>query len=109
MRAYAARRLESLTLFRGALAAVEISLDERHSHEVGDIVRLHLLNDGGSVMFGRSRADARLVSHELGRQPLQKKGKHLPLALRQQRQPRIEFLHFLWSVLSVVAERQGFL
>ena len=53
-------------------------------HKVGDIVRLHLLNDSGSVVFGRPRADAQLMRDELGRQPLQKKGKDLLLALRQQ-------------------------
>jgi hypothetical protein len=70
-----------MSLFRGALAAVRISRDERHSHEMGDIVRSHLLNDGRPVVLGRPRADAELVSDELGRQPLQKQSEDLPLAL----------------------------
>jgi hypothetical protein len=42
-----------MSLFRGPLAAVEISRNERHSHEVGNVARLHLLNDSGPVVFGR--------------------------------------------------------
>jgi hypothetical protein len=72
-----------MSLFRDPLAAVEISRNERHSHEVGNVVRLHLLNDGGPVVFGRPRADAQVVSDELGRQPLQEKGQDLSLALCQ--------------------------
>jgi hypothetical protein len=34
-------------------------------------------------VFGRPRADAQLVSDELGRQPLNEKGEDLPLALCQ--------------------------
>ena len=35
------------------------------------------------MVFGRPRADAQLVSDELGRQPLKEKGEDLPLALCQ--------------------------
>jgi hypothetical protein len=63
-----------MSLIRGPLAAVEISRNERHSHEVRNVARLHLLNNGGAVMFGRPRADAQLVRNELGGQPLQQKG-----------------------------------
>jgi hypothetical protein len=49
---------------------------------------LHLLNDGGPVVFGHPRADTQLVSDELGRQPLQEKGKDLSLALDKMEGPR---------------------
>ena len=100
---FEARLAESARLLAfGALAAVEISRSERHSHKVGDIARLNLLNDSGSVVFGRPRADAQLMRDELGRQPLQKKGKDLLLALRQQGLPGDEFLNFVWIVASFV-------
>jgi hypothetical protein len=97
-----------MSLFRDPLAAVEISRNERHSHEVGNVVRLHLLNDGGPVVFGRPRADAQVVSDELGRQPLQEKGQDLSLALCQQRLSGVEFLDFVWIIASFVGARQGF-
>src|SRR4029077_17025899 len=96
-------------LFRASLAAVEISRNERHSHEVGNVARLHLLNDSGPVVFGRPRADTQLVSKELGRQPLQEKGKAPSLALSRQRLPGVEFLEFVWIIASFVGARQGFL
>ena len=40
--------------YLGARFAVEISRSERQSHKVGDIARLHLLDDSGPVVFGRS-------------------------------------------------------
>jgi hypothetical protein len=98
-----------MRLFRDPLAAVEISRNERHSHEVGNVVRLHLLNDGGPVVFRRPRADTQLLSDELGRQPLQEKGQDLSLALCQQRLPGVEFLDFVWIIASFVGARQCFL
>src|SRR5271163_168300 len=98
-----------MSLFRGALAAVEISRNERHSHEVGNVARLHLLNDSGPVVFGRPRANAQLISDELGRQALQEKGEDLPLALCQQRLPGLESFYFELGAASLVAARQGFL
>ena len=72
-----------MSLIRGPLAAAGISRNKPHSHEVGNVARSHLFNDGRSVVFGRPRADAQLVSDELGRQPLKEKGEDLPLALGQ--------------------------
>jgi hypothetical protein len=66
---------------------------------------LHLLNNSGSVVFGRPRADAQLLRNELGRQPLQEKGGDLSLALRQQRLPGDEFLDFVWIADSDEAAR----
>src|SRR6202046_4227764 len=97
------------SLFPAALAAVEVVRAERHPHEVGNIACLHLLNDGGPVMFGRPRADAQLVRDELGRQPLQEKGEDFPFALGEQPLPSTELLHFEWSVAGGVAARQRFL
>src|SRR4029077_12154536 len=98
-----------MSLIQGPLAALEISRRKRHSPEVGNVARSHLLNARGPGVFGRPRADAQLVSDELGRQPLQEKGEDLPLALCQQRLPGLESLHFEWSVASLVAARQRFL
>ena len=97
------------TLLRCPLAAVEISRNERHSHKVRDIACLHLLNNGGPMMFCRPRTDAQLVRNELGRQPLQQKGENLPFALCEQRLPSLELLHFEGSVANVIFVRQGFL
>src|SRR6202034_1059759 len=91
------------TLLRRPLTAIEISRNERHSHEVRNIARLHLLNNGGPRMLGRPRADAHLVRDELGRHPLQQKGEDFPFALGEQRLPNHELLHFEWSVAGVVA------
>jgi hypothetical protein len=54
------------------------------------------------VVFGRPRADAQLLRNELGRQPLQEKGKDLSFALRQQGLPGVEVLDFVWIVASFV-------
>src|SRR5271156_441745 len=97
------------TLLRRPLAAIEISRNERHSHKMRNIARLHLLNNGGPMMFCRPRADAQLVRNELGRQPLQQKGEDLPLALGEQGLPSLEFPHFERSVAGLVAARQRFL
>ena len=59
---------------------------------MGNVARSHLLNDSGSVVFGRPRADAQLLRKELGRQPLQEEGKDLSFARRQQRLTGVEFL-----------------
>ena len=90
------------TLLRRPLGAFEIFRDERHSHEMGNVARLHLLDNGGPVMFGRPRADAQLVRDELGRQPLQQKREDLPLALCQQRLPGLESLDFESKVAGLV-------
>ena len=77
-----------LALFsRARSLPLRISSSERHSHKVGDIARLHLLNDSGSVVFGRPRADAQLTRDGAWSATLQKKGEDLLLALRQQGLP----------------------
>src|ERR1700687_3984361 len=93
-------------LLRVEIRSVEMAKTERHAHQVRNIACLHFLDDGSSVMFGSPRAYLQLVSDKLGRQSLQEQGEDFSLALGQQREPSLEFCHFLQSITSFVSARQ---